>query len=67
MTYPEAVLQFKRQYWIDLLERCDQDVWVAAWVAGVNRTHAYQIINVLGIPYAKCRRAHRGNWRGLRG
>ena len=45
MTYHEA----KRQYWIALLLRHDDNMSAAAREAGVTRPHAYKIVKGLNI------------------
>jgi hypothetical protein len=68
MTYLEAVRQFKRGYWIDVLARCDHNITAAARMAGVQRQHVYRILRVLDVPHAPLSRigGHRGNWGDLR-
>jgi hypothetical protein len=50
MTYSEAVRDFKRRYWIDLLLRHDDNVSGAAREAGVRRSHVYRLLHALNVP-----------------
>jgi hypothetical protein len=47
MTYREALLQFQKDYWQCVLERCHWSVTEAARVSECNRTHIYAVLKRL--------------------
>jgi DNA-binding NtrC family response regulator len=63
VKYTEAVNEFRRQYWTQLLAKHNGHVKPAAKEAGINRTHCYKALNRLGVPYVSTR--HEGNWGDL--
>lgn len=48
MTEAEAILQFRREYWLKLLIRTDGNITLAAKIAGRSRTSSHRILRDLG-------------------
>lgn len=65
MSYREELQQFKRNYWMDLLARCEQNIHAAARASGMHRCHIYKVLESLGIHFEKAKNGHRGNWGDL--
>lgn len=49
MTFREAMLAARREYWLQLLDRTNWCISEAAEIAEVNRTAAYRMIAEAGI------------------
>lgn len=65
MTEREHLENARREYWKELLPAVNWNVADAALHAGVNRTHAYQIIDQLGVRRPTARRVNCGSWAQL--
>ena len=67
MTFADHMRKAASDYMRDLLARHSQCVEAAAREAGINRTHFYRQLHLLGladlIPHKKT--GHRGNWQDL--
>lgn len=53
MTHWDALLNFERTYWSDVLDVCNGNVTQAAALAGVNRTALYAILERIGLHVAE--------------
>jgi hypothetical protein len=47
------------------MDECGNRVSVAAWAAGIDRTHAYKILDSLGISYPKKKIGGNAAWKRL--
>lgn len=58
----ESMLQFERDYWLEVLRVTGGNVSAAAKIAGIFRTHAHKKLRRLGV-MNPCRPPnHRGRW-----
>jgi DNA-binding NtrC family response regulator len=63
--YVQALEEFKRDYWTWLIAKAGGSVSLCARLAGVNRTHAYEVLARYNIPYIPAECGHRGKWGNL--
>ena len=64
VRYTEAMIEFKRAYFLALMQECNNNITKVAQLAGVNRTSVYKYLKQCSIGV---RTAHRGNehWQQL--
>lgn len=63
--YKDALVDFKRSYWTDVLAANEGLARPSARAAGVHRTFIYKALGNLGVPYARNEKYGPGNWGDL--
>lgn len=66
MTYVQALEEARRAYFTALMEQTHGNVAEVARIAGVNRSHCYELLERVGLHESRKQNAGNGVWQSLR-